>query len=454
MLGPRLSARPLPKPALRARRPPDEYIDLLSRSESEFVRFVQQLEQNPVFTELLQQGVISRVKFRGRLPREKYEEYMDREFFRFLDTFGIVNVPGWDKDFLSDTALNHVNDLAKKYKVPEGTLIRFLRYLRSTSSEVSRSSILQLSLSSNSGDYGTEATYPSGFSNPTDFVESESRVDISDVIATAQGFVEKFGLSEQDFLNDILSGELSAQEISDLYHCSVRESEEIFAVAEQINFVESYESAVESHPSPPPAASNSGSAADSPIAFVRCREDGSVGIEFDGDSVYVQRYRIRLKSLDDPRDVDRDPVVRELIDRARFINQRMSVLSRIIVAICERQRPFLTTGNAIELRPLSQADIARDLKEHQSTVSRVIRNKTLGTTFGNFPLTYLCQGKTDVIARLVEANPDKPDIKILDILVNDYQCRIARRTVAYHRGKRTRRKPSSPMQPPAQDPLS
>ncbi len=168
----------------------------------------------------------------------------------------------------------------------------------------------------------------------------------------------------------------------------------------------------------------------------------------------MQRYRIRLKSLDDPGAVDRDPVVRELIDRARFINQRMSVLSRIIVALCERQRPFLSTGNAIELRPLSQADIARDLKEHQSTISRVIRNKTIGTTFGNLPMTYLCQGKTDVIARLVEANPDKPDIQIRDILLNDYQCRIARRTVAYHRGKRTRRKPSSPMQPSNQEPLS
>jgi len=441
MLAPKLTAKPVAKPTLRARRPPDEYIDLLSRSEKEFLEFVQQLEQHPLFNELIQQGVVSRVRFRGRLPRDKYEEYMDREFFRFLETYKITDVPDWDKDFLSDNALNRVPELARKYQVPAGTLTRFLRYLRSTSREGGHSLVAQAASAYQQDVHAADISSQEAFPDPADLVASKSRVDLSTVIAITQEFVEKYGLTEQDFINDILSGEVAAEEISAKYGCSVREAEEVLSAAGEISFVESYESAIET-PSSGSTGAGASSSGESPVAYVSVNDDGSYCLEFDGDSVYVQRYRIRPKCLEESGLLAQYPELRELIDRARFINQRMSVLSRVICAVCERQKNFLLTGDPLQLRPLSQADIARDLKEHQSTISRIIRGKTIGTPHGIFPLTYLCQSKTDVIARLVQAYPDKPDIQIRDILLHEYGCKIARRTVAYHRGKRARRKAS------------
>ncbi|MBI3923577.1 MAG: hypothetical protein HY318_19315 [Armatimonadetes bacterium] len=440
MLRAALTSRTSAKTTLRARRPPDDYIDLLSRSESDFRHFVEQLESNPMFSELLRQGVISRVKFRGRLPREKYEEFMDAEFFRFLETYGISRKQDWDKDFLAENALSRVPELSRKYQVPAGLLTRFLRYLRAASQD-GRSLVKQTFTGGGPESYDQESDFSQTFSDPIQYITGDTRIDISDIIATAQEFVEKYGLSEQDFINDILSGEMAVDEICDTYNCSLREAEEVLDAAEQISFAESYESAVEAQPAPPPVSHpDSGASEETPIAFAHIKDDDSIALEFDAESVYIQRYRIRVKSLENPKVLDQDVEMREVIDRARFVNQRLSVLSRLITAVCERQRFFLASGKAIDLRPLSQADLARDLKEHQSTVSRIIRKKTVGTPHGNFPLTFLCQSKTDVVARLVQSNPDKPDIQIRDLLLNDYNCRIARRTVAYHRGKRMRRK--------------
>jgi len=440
MLAPKLTTKPVAKATLRARRPPDEYIELLSRSEGEFLDFVRQLEQNPLFKDLIQEGVVSRVKFRGRLPREKYEEYMDAEFFLFLEEHEITKVVGWDKDFLSDSALNRVSELARKYKVPSGTLTRYLRYLRSTAQEGSRSLVSHAVRIYQQDSYSVNRAAPTAFTDPTDFIAAENRVDLSSIIGMAQEFVEKYGLTEQDFINDILSGEMGAEEISRHYHCSVREAEMLVAAAEQISFAESYEAMVEGMA--PTSSGTASSSGETPVAYVSVQDDGAYRLEFDGDSVYVQRYRIRPKSIEESELLDGNPELRELIDRARFINQRMSVLSRIICAVCERQKQFFVSGDPVQLRPLSQADIARDLKEHQSTISRIIRSKVIGTPHGVFPLTYLCQNKTDVVARLVQAYPDKPDTQIRDILLDEYGCRIARRTVAYHRGKRMRRKAS------------
>jgi hypothetical protein len=55
------------------------------------------------------------------------------------------------------------------------------------------------------------------------------------------------------------------------------------------------------------------------------------------------------------------------------------------------------------------------------------------------PLLFLCQSKTDVVARLIAEFPGLTDQEVVSRLREDYECYIARRTVAYHRGKRVRR---------------
>ena len=92
-----------------------------------------------------------------------------------------------------------------------------------------------------------------------------------------------------------------------------------------------------------------------------------------------------------------------------------------------------------KLKPLAQAELSRQMGEHPSTVSRLIRNKSIETPWGKIPLLFLCQSKTDVVARLIAQFPKLTDQEVVVKLRDEFDCYIARRTVAYHRGKRLRR---------------
>ena len=112
---------------------------------------------------------------------------------------------------------------------------------------------------------------------------------------------------------------------------------------------------------------------------------------------------------------------------------------------------YLATGDPCRLKPLAQAELARQFGEHPSTVSRLIRNKVIDTPWGKNPLLFLCQSKTDVVARLIAQFPKLTDYAVVIRLRENFDCNIARRTVAYHRGKRLRRnKRHVPKAEPAQ----
>ncbi|MCS6860574.1 MAG: hypothetical protein NZT92_09685 [Abditibacteriales bacterium] len=415
------------KPALRARRPPETYVELLSKSEEDFYRYIENLEAHPLFRKLLQDGLVSKVRFRGKIPRDKYEEYMDREVFAFLQQSGITQHEGWEKDLLKPSALQHIPELAQKYGVAQGTLRRCVRYLLSTQ---------------------REEVFVDGFArrqpadeeefDPLDLASGDTQVDLSDLIEIFTRFKDKYDLTEQDFVDDILHGDLTAEELAERYGCTLREAEEVLEAADRVAFVETYET---STVAPTGSASAAPQPAE-PLAHVSVNPDGSLAIQFASDSVYVQRYRIRARDEYLPSEV------REILSQLRFINQRLNTLSRMITVLCERQKKYLATGNPLYLKPLSQADVARALKsskgdktEHASTVCRLIRGKFISTPHGILPLTFFCQSKTDVIARVVREYPDKSDNQIRAILESDYDCKIARRTVSYHRGKREHRKP-------------
>ncbi len=102
--------------------------------------------------------------------------------------------------------------------------------------------------------------------------------------------------------------------------------------------------------------------------------------------------------------------------------------------------------NNIYLRPLSQADIAREVGEHESTISRILKNKYIETEDGIKTLHFFCQSKEDVILRIIKEREPKEikagirkkpfnDAEIADILENEYGVKISRRTVTYYRNK-------------------
>ncbi len=413
--------------ALRMRRPPTEYVTLLSQSERDFRSYVDSLETHPAFEKMVSEGMISKVRLRGKIPREKYESFMDEQMVDFFQFYGITNHDGWEKDFLSPYATERANDIAGRYGAPIGDTLRFLRYINASGAQ----NLAGALASRGSGGSG-------GGERPSmdDTLVGGALVDLTEIIETTREFVEKYDVSEQEFLDLVLGGESGAEEIAKHFGCSVREAEDILESADRVYLAQGYEASGQS-PDKKAGPARGVLANDEPVAFVRVIE-GELAIQFHHDSVYTQRYRIKPGAIKEikassPQDA------RELLMRARYINQRLSALSRLITTLCESQREYLASGDARLLKPLAQAALARDLGEHPSMVSRLIRGKMIETEWGKIPLLFLCQSKTDVVARLIAQHPGLTDQEVVMRLREEYSCFIARRTVAYHRGKRLRR---------------
>ena len=414
--------------ALRMRRPPTEYVSLLSQSEKEFRSYVDSLETHPAFDRLMSDGVIAKVHLRGKIPREKYEAFMDEQMMDYLQVFGVTNHDEWERDFLSPHALERAPEIAAKYGAPVGDTMKFLRYLSSTGA-----SNMAGVLSSGGGERsGGEGERPS----MDDTMSGAALVDLTEIIETTRAFVERYDVSEQEFLDLVLSGEATAETLAEHFECSQLEAEAVLEAADRVYLAQNYEGAgqMPDRKAQPARAVNSN---DEPVAFVRV-DEGELAIQFHHDSVYTQRYRIKPGAIKELRK-DAPEDARDLLMRARYINQRLSALSRLITQLCELQTDYLGSGDVRKLKPLAQAALARDLGEHPSMVSRLIRKKFVETQWGKIPLIYLCQSKTDVVTRLVGEFPTLTDQEVVVKLRENYDCEIARRTVAYHRGKNFRR---------------
>ena len=410
--------------AMRMRRPPTEYVSLLSQSEKEFRSYVDSLETHPAFDRLMSDGVIAKVRLRGKIPREKYEAFMDEQMMDFLKFFGITNHDEWERDFLSPHAMERAPEIAEKYGAPVGDTLRFLRYLTSTGA-----SNMAGVLSSGGGNSNERPSMD-------DTMSGVALVDLTEIIETTRRFVERYDVSEQEFLDLVLSGEATAETLAQHFECSALEAEEVLEAADRVYLAQGYEGSgqMPDRKAQPARAVNSN---DEPVAFVQVT-DGELSIQFHHDSVYTQRYRIKPGAIKDlKKDAPED--ARDLLMRARYINQRLSALSRLITQLCELQTEYLETGDVRKLKPLAQAALARDLGEHPSMVSRLIRKKFVETQWGKIELIFLCQSKTDVVARLIAQHPTLTDQEVVMRLRDEYECFIARRTVAYHRGKRLRR---------------
>lgn len=416
---------------LRMRRPPEEYVSLLSQNEQEFRGYVDALEGNPLFNKLVNDGMLTKVRLRGKIPRAKYEEFMDEQLLHFLKTYDITAQDGWERDLLAPNALNRVPELAAKYQVPVGQMLRHLRYIRAAGHN---------NLPQWTGRQLREAPADESHFTPVDDAASpDDRVDLTEIIETTREFVQRYSVSEQDFLDLILGGETAPDALAERFGCSLREAEEVLEAADRVYLAESYETTGQAAPAKKRSGRSEAQHSEDPVAFAQV-VDGQISLQFEHDSIYAQRYRIDPNTLREMRsDSETNVAARELLMRARFVNQRLSALSRLITTLCNQQKEYLAAGDLRHLKPLAQAELARELGEHPSTVSRLIRGKMIETPWGKIPLLFLCQSKTDVVARLIGEFPKLTDQEVVSRLRDEYSCFIARRTVAYHRGKRLRR---------------
>lgn len=144
---------------------------------------------------------------------------------------------------------------------------------------------------------------------------------------------------------------------------------------------------------------------------------------------------------------------REKIGSAKFliksVDERQKTLYKVTEAIVRHQKEFFEKG-VTHLVPLILKDIADDIGNHESTVSRITTNKYVATPYGVFELKFFfnsglelsngAQVGSESVKALIkkyisEEDPKNPisDEKLADMLKEQLKVTIARRTVAKYR---------------------
>ena len=114
--------------------------------------------------------------------------------------------------------------------------------------------------------------------------------------------------------------------------------------------------------------------------------------------------------------------------------------------ICKRQYP-LFYNKILEIRPLSNKNIADELGLHPSTISRILRSKYIQTPKGILPLKSLLinsVSKTrnvtpvqlmEIIKNIIESEKTKLSDQDISIILNKKGYNLARRTISKYRLK-------------------
>lgn len=400
-------------------RPPQELTDVLSEPESEFRRRVAQVESLDLFRRLQDIGVVKRRGLRGWIPRYRYQEHMDDQLLRFVETYGLSDHPDWYAQFTAPDAVRRTEALARKYGAPVGEVRRFVQYLRSAHAAACQP-----------GPWNEAASVAQRW-EPPDYTPWPAQADAHDAITVAQAFVQAHGVSELEFVRDFLWGEESPDTLAQRYGADVTEVQRLLESLESVQVASAISDNAGLATTRAPRAATP-DIADAVVAEVEQRAGEGMCLRFDADAGYMLRYRIVPEALEKEPALRRDPQVHALLAKLRLINQRRSVVSRIAAFIFEHQRGYFETRDPLALRPLSQAEIARALGEHQSTISRAVRRKAIRTTQGVFELQYFCQKKQAVIGRVAARFPNATAEQLRRMLLDRYRCKLSRRTVAYH----------------------
>ncbi len=147
----------------------------------------------------------------------------------------------------------------------------------------------------------------------------------------------------------------------------------------------------------------------------------------------------------------------------RYIQEKVKSAAWLIQSIYRRQRTIIKVTDSIlkfqrdffdmgidHLKPLVLRDVADDIGMHESTISRVTTNKYVHTPQGIFELKFFFNSSISkvhgediaseavktTIKKIIDAeNPKKPlsDSRIVQMLHDDHNIDIARRTVAKYR---------------------
>ena len=410
-------------PTVRSVRPPDAYLDLLTQNEQEFQEYVRQLESQQAFQRLVEEGHVRKTSFHGRIPRHLYEEFQDRQFVEFMQEFEIEERGDWQRDFFREDARRHIVELAVKYRVPRGRLLHALEYCR----HLKRS----WAGYEDNPEFHLRLDDPEFREPPT----AQLPIDSTEPYEELAELAEKYDITQSEFVEYFMDAGAESEDIADELGIPLSAVREIRDLVDRVQIASSAQVTVVDTPS-------SSSQSPQTVATVKQLDNPPrAEIQVASEIEYNSRYQIQI-----PSDQETDKETSQLLDQLRLINQRKSLTFRVVMFIYEYQYRYFVSGDELHLKPLTQAQLSRESGEHESTVSRILQDKRIDTPTGILPIKFFCQGKGEVIYRLIAVRErqeltsgkrDKPfsDAALADILEREYDTKIARRTVTYYRNK-------------------
>jgi hypothetical protein len=402
------------EPEIAVRRPPRAYLEMLDQPEPEFRRVIKHMERTPLFRRLVEAGVVRPARARGRIPWAKYEAYLERQATAILDRYRIRQRRSWQDDFFAPDAESRIGELAARYGPTEREVELVVRYLQRL-----------VTASDEEAAAPTTAAEPAAKSPP---ITADSVADI----ASIQRFVDRHHLNRAAFERDFLAGDLEAGDLARRYQIDEPEVAQTMATLERLFIADAGHRAPPARPAVPPTRPREATA---PVARVAVDgRDHLPRLRYADDAGYDARYRLDMGRLEALPRGERSRA-RSLAQQLALVNQRRSLVCRIVRFVCDRQRRYLLTGEEADLLPLTQADIARGLGEAESTISRALRRKTIETPHGRRELAFFCRRKAEIVAHLHAAHPEWTDARMAEEMAARYECRLSRRTVAYHRAK-------------------
>jgi transcriptional regulator with XRE-family HTH domain len=404
-------------------RPPDAYLDLLTKNEREFQEYVRQVESQQAFQRLVEGGHIRKTNFHGRIPRHLYEEFQDRQFVEFMQEFEIEERGDWQRDFFREDARRHIVELAVKYRVPRGRLLHALEYCRH--------------LKRTWAGYEDNPGFHLRLDDP-EFQEpptAQTSLESTEPYEELAKLTEAYDITQSEFVEYFMDAGAESEDIADELGIPLSTVRDIRDLVDRVQIASSAQVTVVNTP----ASSNQ---PPQTVATVRqLNNPPRAEIHVSSEIEYNSRYQIQV-----PSDQETDKETAQLLDQLRLINQRKSLTFRIVMFIYEYQYRYFVSGDELHLKPLSQAQLSRESGEHESTVSRILQDKRIDTPTGVLPLKFFCQSKGEVVRRLIAVREhqelaagkrQKPysDAELGDILEREYDTKIARRTVTYYRNK-------------------
>ena len=130
----------------------------------------------------------------------------------------------------------------------------------------------------------------------------------------------------------------------------------------------------------------------------------------------------------------------------RAINKRNETVQNVGSLLCKIQADFLSNKSA-ELKPISNLELAKELKISPSTVSRILRSKYIQTPKGAVSMKSLLASSVsktrkvtpiqlmEEIQKIIEVEKNKLSDQRISDLLNKRGFNLARRTIAKYRKK-------------------